>query len=205
MNDTSRTTAVLLAAGAGTRLGLGPKALLKRRGTALVEHLAAVLHDGGCSRVVVVLGAQAERVRREASLDGCTVVVNPAWEEGMGTSLRAGLGAVPAGENALVALVDQPALAVEAVRAVLGAHRPGQVTAAAYPDPDGALRRGHPVLFDASLLARVAASASGDEGARRFLQTHAGLVALVDCGAWGDGRDVDTPEDLRLLEPDPGS
>ncbi|MFJ3958290.1 nicotine blue oxidoreductase [Arthrobacter sp. NPDC090010] len=201
----SGTTAVLLAAGAGTRLGLGPKALLRRAGTPLVEHLATVLHDGGCAGVVVVLGAEAARVRAESSLDGCTVVENPDWEHGMGGSLRTGLAAVPRGHHALVALVDQPGLTSATVAALLTAHRPGGVTAAAYPDSAGTLHRGHPVLFDTTLLDRVAASANGDAGARGFLRANPRLISLVDCGPWSDGRDVDRTEDLPLLEAGPPS
>jgi len=200
MEQVSPTTAVLLAAGAGTRLGRGPKALLPRDGGPLVDHLTQVLRDGGCSGVVVVLGAEADRVREEAALEGCTLVLNDGWDSGMGGSLVQGLAAVPEGNNALVALVDQPGLNARTVRAVLSGHFPGHATAAAYPDADGALRRGHPVLFDATMLAQVAGSAEGDEGARRFLQAHPGLLNLVDCGAWGDGRDVDTEEDLPLLD-----
>lgn len=200
MTPSTAATAVLLAAGAGTRLGLGPKALLRRHGTPLVNHLAAVLYDGGCHGVVVVLGAEAGRVREEAALTDCAVVVNDDWPSGMGGSLKAGLAAVPPGRHALVALVDQPALTADTVAALLAAHRPGRVTAAAYPDASGALKRGHPVLFDASLLAAVADSAHGDAGARDFLRAQPELLDLVDCQAWGAGQDVDTPADLPLLE-----
>ena len=80
------TTAVLLAAGAGTRLGRGPKALLPFRGRTLVEVLADVLSGGGCREVVVVLGAGAQAVRAETDLNRHTVVDNPAWPSGMGSS-----------------------------------------------------------------------------------------------------------------------
>lgn len=202
MTPTPPATAVLLAAGAGTRLGLGPKALLRRRGTPLVDHLATVLHDGGCDGVVVVLGAEAARVREEAALTDCTVVVNDDWLSGMGGSLKAGFAAVPEAHHALVALVDQPALTAEVVASLLAAHQPGRVTAAAYPDTAGVLRRGHPVLFDAAVLAAVAESAHGDAGARDFLRAHPELLDLVDCQSWGDGRDVDTRADLPLLDAD---
>src|SRR5690242_17565134 len=73
------TTGVLLAAGAGTRLGRGPKALLPFRGRTLVEVLADTLFDGGCSEVVVVLGAEAENVRNSTDLGAHTVVENQNW------------------------------------------------------------------------------------------------------------------------------
>jgi nicotine blue oxidoreductase len=192
------TTAVLLAAGAGTRLGLGPKALLPFRGRTLVEVLADVLADGGCRGVIIVLGAEAGRVLASTELGRHTVVVNPGWQGGMGSSFRLGVQATPPGDHVLVALVDQPGLTAEAVRALLAAHRPGRVTAAAYPQESGGRRRGHPLLLDAALLAEAAGAASGDAGARRFLQTHPELIDLVDCPAGGE--DLDTPDQLHLLD-----
>src|SRR5213595_117949 len=91
--DTQRTTAVLLAAGAGTRLGLGPKALLPFRDRTLVEVLADVLLDGGCREVVVVLGADAPRVSRTADLSRHRVIENPNWASGMGGSFQLGVAA----------------------------------------------------------------------------------------------------------------
>ncbi|WP_255954052.1 nucleotidyltransferase family protein [Streptomyces odontomachi] len=93
-NETGAVVGLLLAAGGGRRLGGRPKALLRHRGRPLVEHATQVLRAGGCARVHVVLGAAAARVRREAVLPGCVLVDNPAWEEGMGSSLRAGLASL---------------------------------------------------------------------------------------------------------------
>jgi nicotine blue oxidoreductase len=198
------TTGVLLAAGAGTRLGRGPKALLPFRGRTLVEVLADVLLDGGCREVVVVLGAGAADVRGRTDLARHTVVENPAWAGGMGSSFQAGLNRARPDDHVLVALVDQPGLTAETVDRLLRAHRPGRVTAAAYADDSRKLRRGHPLLLDAMLRAEAAASAGGDAGARRFLQAHPDLIDLVDCtlppgsGQTG-GEDLDTPDQLHLL------
>jgi nicotine blue oxidoreductase len=200
----TQTTGVLLAAGAGTRLGRGPKALLPFRGRTLVEVLADILLDGGCREVVVVLGAGAGDVRARADLARHTVVENPAWAGGMGTSFQAGLDGAPSEDHVLVALVDQPGLTAETVARLLRAHRPGRVTAAAYADDSGKLRRGHPLLLDAALRAEAAASAGGDAGARRFLQAHPELIDLVDCtlppgSGQSGGEDLDTPDQLHLL------
>ncbi|UKA62294.1 nicotine blue oxidoreductase [Arthrobacter sp. FW306-04-A] len=207
MNDTSLTptTGVLLAGGAGTRLGLGPKALLPFRGRTLVELLAKALLDGGCHDVVVVLGAEAEEVRRTTDLDGYLVVDNPEWASGMASSFRTGIAAVARGHNVLVALVDQPSLTSGVVARLLAAHRPGRVTAAGYAEDalsgsaPAKLRRGHPLIIDAALSAEAAESAVGDAGARRFLQSHPGLVDVVDCSDLADGTDVDTKAQLHLL------
>ncbi|WLQ07333.1 nicotine blue oxidoreductase [Arthrobacter oryzae] len=193
------TTAVLLAAGSGSRLGLGPKALLPFRGRTLVEILAGVLLDGGCRDVVVVLGAEAAKVRDATDLAPYTVVENPDWQTGMGGSFRAGVAAAPARDHVLVALVDQPGLTPETVARLLAVHRPGRVTAAAYRGPDGTLRRGHPLLLDATLRADAAESATGDAGARHFLQTHPELIDPVDCTDQSGGEDLDTPDQLGLL------
>ena len=198
------TTAVLLAAGAGTRLGLGPKALLPFKGRTLVEVLADVLLDGGCREVVVVLGAAADAVRAGTDLGRHTVVENADWAGGMGSSFKLGLSRARDGDHVLMALVDQPGLTPETVARLLRAHRPGRVTAAAYMDEAGTLRRGHPLLLDSALRGGAAESATGDAGARHFLQAHPGLIDLVDCtnpsrGEPSGGEDIDTPDQLHLL------
>lgn len=195
-----RTTAVLLAAGAGTRLGLGPKALLPFRGRTLVEVLADVLLAGGCREVVAVLGADAATVRAAADLSRHRVLDNPDWATGMGSSFRLGVAAAAPWDHVLIALVDQPGLTPETVARLLASHRTGRVTAAAYRAPEGKLRRGHPLLLDAALRAAAAESATGDAGARHFLQAHPELVDLVDCSDLSGGEDLDTPDQLHLLD-----
>jgi nicotine blue oxidoreductase len=198
--DNQRTTAVLLAAGAGTRLGLGPKALLRFRGRTLVEVLADVLLAGGCREVVAVLGADAETVRAATDLSRHRVIDNPDWAGGMGSSFRAGVAAAAPEDHVLIALVDQPGLTAETVARLLASHRPGRVTAAAYRGTDRKLRRGHPLLLDSSLRAEAADSATGDAGARHFLQGHPELIDLVDCSDLSGGEDLDTPGQLHLLQ-----
>ncbi|MDQ0662952.1 nicotine blue oxidoreductase [Arthrobacter ulcerisalmonis] len=201
--DEVRTTGVVLAAGAGTRLGLGPKALLPYRGRPLVESIAGRMLDGGCREVVVVLGAGAADVEAAASLDGCRVVANPGWESGMGSSFLLGHQAADPADHLLIALVDQPGLTPGTVERLLSRHRPGRITAAAYrrreSQGEAGLRRGHPLLIDASLRQAVCATVSGDAGARGFLQAHPDLVDEVDCSDQSTGEDVDTPDQLHLL------
>lgn len=143
-DEGGRVAGLLLAAGGGRRPGGRPKALLPHRGRLLVEHAAEALRAGGCASVHVVLGARAEEVRARVALPGCVLVDDPDREQGMGTSLRAGLDP-PAGTDAraaLVLLVDQPGIGPEAVARVRRAYRsPHSPASAAY---DGA--RGHPVL-----------------------------------------------------------
>ncbi|MCX4406914.1 nucleotidyltransferase family protein [Streptomyces sp. NBC_01764] len=189
---------LLLAAGGGRRLGGRPKALLEHRGRPLVEYAVGVLRAAGCSRVHVVLGARADAVRERARLDGCVLVDNPEWERGMGSSLRAGLGSLTGtGARAvLVSLVDQPGIGPRAVARVLAAYRDDtSLASAAY----GGVR-GHPVLFGAAHWAAVAASATGDRGARAYLKEHEAAITLVECGDVAQPYDIDTEDDLGHLE-----
>ncbi|WP_327112982.1 nucleotidyltransferase family protein [Streptomyces sp. NBC_01341] len=188
---------VLLAAGGGRRLGGRPKALLEHHGRPLVEHAVRSLRNGGCGPVRVVLGAAAEEVRARADLSACAVTVNSLWEEGMGSSLRAGLGDLTGleADAALVLLVDQPGIGPEAVARVRSAYRSRMTLAAASYDG----RRGHPVLFGADRWTDITAGAVGDQGARAYLKAHRDAITLVECSDVAQAYDIDTAEDLRHL------
>ncbi|MCX2924485.1 nucleotidyltransferase family protein [Streptomyces sp. NEAU-W12] len=203
---TGQVAGLLLAAGGGRRLGGRPKALLPHRGRPLVEHAVRALRAGGCERVHVVLGARADEVRARAALADCVLVDNPDWEQGMGSSLRAGLASL-AGTRvraAVVLLVDQPGIGPQAVARVLAAHTAREARDA--PLQDALLSaayagvRGHPVLFGAAHWTGVAAAATGDRGARAYLKEHADAISLVECGDVAEAYDIDTEEDLGHLE-----
>lgn len=189
---------LVLAAGGGRRLGGRPKALLQHHGRPLVEHAVGVLRAAGCTRVHVVLGALAGAVRERAELEGCVLVENPEWQQGMGTSLRAGLDSLAGTEAraALVSLVDQPGIGPEAAGRVLAAYRDEtSLASAAY---DGV--RGHPVLFGRVHWAGIAETATGDRGARAYLKAHEPAITLVECGDVAQPYDIDTEADLVHLE-----
>jgi nicotine blue oxidoreductase len=184
---------LLLAAGAGRRMGM-PKALVRHGGRLFVESAAAVLAAGGCDPVLIVLGAQAADVRATADLTGYRVVDNPDWPEGMGASVRTGLGAL-LGTDAVAAVVlpvDVPGVTAPAVARVAGLAEPAALARASY---DGV--PGHPVLIGADHWPGVIASAVGDVGARDYLRAH--TVVDVPCGDVATGTDVDRPEDLDRL------
>ncbi|MGP4052539.1 nucleotidyltransferase family protein [Streptomyces sp. 2A115] len=196
--NNEQVAGLLLAAGGGRRLGGRPKALLEHRGRPLVEYAARALREGGCTRVHVILGARSDAVRSGAALPGCVLVDNPEWEDGMGSSLRAGLASLAGtgARAALVSLVDQPGIGAEAVARVLAAYEsPATLVSAAY---DGV--RGHPVLFGADHWAGIAATATGDRGARAYLKDHEDAIRLVECGDVAQAYDIDTEADLVHLE-----
>lgn len=187
---------LLLAAGAGRRMGR-PKALLHDRdGRSFLDRGVGSLLDGGCATVTVVLGADAEGAREVLASTRrhppATVVVAEDWSEGMGASLRAGLASLrdAPDEAVLVSLVDLPDVGGDVVRRVLTAGAGADsLVRAAY---DG--RPGHPVLLGRDHWTGVAASARGDQGAREYFGAHPPLPC--ECGDLATGRDVDRPEDL---------
>jgi nicotine blue oxidoreductase len=185
----NQVAGILLAAGAGTRLGT-PKALVEVGGSRLVDRGVGLLRDGGAGPVLVVLGAARVEV------PGVLVVHNPDWATGMGSSLAAGLCAVPADcAAAVIALADQPLIGAEVVRRLIAAYRAGaQVVAAAYA---GQAR--NPVLLARPHWPAVLEAAVGDAGARPFLRAHPGLVTLVECADAGRPDDLDTPADLARI------
>jgi CTP:molybdopterin cytidylyltransferase MocA len=178
----AEVTGIVLAAGAGTRAG-GPKALLRMPdGTPWVELSVAALLGGGCSRVIVVLGAQAPAVRPLVPADDrVTTVVAMEWEAGMSESLRIGLAAAD-GEAALITLVDLPELPVGVVERVLSAE--GALRQATFGG-----RPGHPVYIEAEHWVPLAATLSGDRGARAYLVEHG--VSEIECADLWDGNDHD--------------
>ncbi|GID26258.1 nucleotidyltransferase family protein [Paractinoplanes brasiliensis] len=181
------TAGVVLAAGAGRRYGM-PKALIPYPDRLLVERAADTLREAGASPVVVVLGADARRVI-EAAPGLPQTVINPEWETGMGSSLRAGLRALdgsPA-DAAVILLVDMPGITAGAVRRVIAYSGPDALVMGGYGG-----RRGHPVLLGREHWAGVVASAVGDQGARGYLKAHPVRVVPVDDVA--DDLDLDVPE-----------
>lgn len=182
--------ALLMAAGAGRRAG-GPKALRRDAdGTAWLARSIAVLLDGGCSQVTVVLGAGAAEARTLVPDDPRVRVHEAAdWDAGLGSSLRSGLQVVRLRHPAavLIHLVDLPDVTAEVVRRVLAVGVSSAVLARATYDE----RPGHPVLVGSDHLAPLAARLRGDRGARDFL---AGAdVRSVPCGDLATGRDDDGP------------
>jgi CTP:molybdopterin cytidylyltransferase MocA len=184
-----RVAGLLLAAGAGRRFGT-PKALVPLDGKLFVDSAAELLKAAGCDPVVVVLGANADEVRTQATLDGVTVVDNPHWETGMGSSLRTGLHAIGITDAVVVLPVDTPGVTVAALHRLMELAEPKALARAVYHDEIG-----HPVLIGSDHFAGVMASAAGDQGARDYLK--ANTVRHVECADVADGADIDRPEDLR--------
>ncbi len=199
---------LVLAAGAGRRMGVAKALLRDADGTPRSLLAARALLAAGCSGVLVVLGArgaEAQRLLEDHRRPGeeVTAVVAPAWEEGMGLSLRAGLEALadqaPLAAAALVTLVDLPDVGEPVHRRVLERWRSGGSSADALLRATYDATPGHPVLLGRRHWAALAAELAGDTGAQRWLVRH--RVRSVSCEDLATGRDVDRPEDLGPAGP----
>ncbi|AOW93562.1 molybdopterin-guanine dinucleotide biosynthesis protein MobA [Rhodococcus sp. WMMA185] len=192
---------VLLAAGAGKRMGM-PKALVigEDRQPWLARGVR-VLAEAGCDPVVVVLGARAEEAQSLLPDDiPVTVGIAEDWQSGLSASLGRGLVVATTFEHldaVIVTLVDLPDLEADAVERL-----------ATVPplDARSALRQaryggapGHPVLIGRDHWAPLQRSLTGDSGARKYLIAHD--VEMVDCSDLGSGRDVDSPTDRLVVAP----
>ena len=191
----SRIAGLLLAAGMSTRLGQ-PKQLLRYRGRTLLRRAAETGLAAGLDPLVVVIGAEAEAMRRELANLPVVVVENARYAEGQSTSLRAGLAALPADVAAVVTLlVDLPGVDAPLIQALVGAWEASGFPIVR-PEYDG--KPGNPVLFAARLLPELA-RAEGDEGGRHVLRAHAAEVQLMPVENAGVIQDVDTWEAYDAL------
>ena len=189
---------VVLAAGRSARMG-SPKALLDFRGMPFAVRILEALEALEIKTRVVVLGPDAPRIRPALAGHDCMIVDNPEPESGPIASLRAALRALkPLQPSAvLVWPVDLPHVRVATVERLLETHRR---TAAPAVVPAFGERRGHPVIWGASLFEELLDSpAAGREGARAVLHEHAAEVfsVPVDDPAVIDA--VNTPEDYERL------
>jgi molybdenum cofactor cytidylyltransferase len=195
----SGVSAIVLAAGGGSRFR-GGKLLAEFGGQPLISAVLGNLRGAPVNEVIVVVGADAQRLREVCDRQGARTVYNEAWELGQSTSVLAGLRAC-GGRAAVVLLGDQPLLGAGAVERLVAAFAEGaEVAVATY----GGKRR-NPVLFSREVWPLLEAELTGDEGARSVLRRHPGLVVEVPCDEVGDPVDVDTREDLRRLDEMRGS
>ena len=185
---------VILAAGASRRMG-SPKQLIEIEGRPLLVRAIEVALAAPVWPVVVVLGANAAAIRPDISHLPVLAVENPAWPEGMASSIREGIGTLRQFSRgldaAVLALCDQPGFSTATVESLLTAHRAtGRgIVAARY-----AGRLGAPALFTRAHFPALAAL-TGEEGARDLLNADPASVAAVDLPELA--RDLDTPADLE--------
>ncbi len=186
----------MLAAGSGSRFG-GGKLLAPFGGRPLIAATLSGLRGAPVDEIIVVVGAEGERLRSITAAYETRIIENPDWAEGMSTSVRAGLRACTYDARAaVVCLADQPLVGAVAVERLVEAFEQGATVAVA--TYGGEMR--NPVLFARGVWPLLLREMSGDRGARVFLKHHREIVTEVSCDDVADPADVDTVEDLRRLE-----
>lgn len=190
--------AVILAAGASTRMGT-PKQLLELGGQPLLLRAVDAALASSAWPVVVVLGAQVEQIRPVLARRPVLIAENPAWPEGMAASIRAGVTTLRQFSRnldaALIALCDQPAFSSDVIAQLVARQRATgrSIVAAHY-----AGRNGAPALFLREHFAALTAL-TGEEGARALLNDHPASLATVDLPQLA--QDLDTPADYAAAQP----
>jgi molybdenum cofactor cytidylyltransferase len=191
-------SAIILAAGASSRMGQAKQLLPLGNSTVLAQTLAHA-RAAGVSEVVLVLGSSAEPIRDQLSpslLAGVKVVVNQSYEKGMASSLRAGLSALdPQSAAALIILGDQPFTPPQTLDQIIQAYRD---SGAPIVIPTWQGTRGNPVLLDRSVFPEALAL-EGDVGCRALFWKHLEGIVNVEVEDRGVLLDIDDREDYERL------
>jgi len=188
--------AIVLAAGGSQRMGQ-PKQLLPVGGQPMVGRVVDTVLAAGIEQVIVVLGSSANEVQRALAGKPVTLIVNPHWQEGIASSLRAGLSPIVAQADAVLFVpADMPRLSAPPIQAVVARFLS---TGKAIVAPTCNGRRGNPVLFARPLFAELM-RLRGDAGGRTLFAAHADDIELVEVGDEGILLDIDTPDEYdRML------
>jgi len=192
-----RIAAVVLAAGRSSRMGGTNKLVADLNGAPLVARTVDAVLASAARPVVVVTGHQAQEVRTALGERPVTFAHNPDFADGLSTSLRAGLAALPAEvDGALVCLGDMPMVGGAVIDRLIAAFNPAEGRAICVPVSHG--KRGNPVLWDRRFFADMA-RISGDTGAKHLIGLNTEQVCEVPVDDSGVLDDVDTPDGLARI------
>ena len=197
VNSPLRVGVIILAAGASTRMG-EPKQLLPITGHPLVIRAAEAALASSAWPVVVVVGAHADKIRPLLAPYPVLIAENPAWIEGMASSLRTGIATLQQFSRSLnaavVALCDQPAFSAQIIDQLINVQRESgrSIVASHYNGRNGA-----PALFLREHFAALS-TLTGEAGARDLLNSAPEAVATVDLPEMAT--DLDTPADYAAYQ-----
>lgn len=186
--------ALVLAAGQSRRMGPANKLLIPVDDKPMVRHVVDALEGARIETVHVVIGHEAEAVKQVLTGHNVSFTLNPHFDEGLSTSLQAGLAALPDDIDAvLVCLGDMPGIRATDIEAIIRAYDPSEGHAIVVPTHQG--KRGNPVLWDRRFFEAMT-SISGDTGARHLIGENEDLVIEVKMADSAVLEDFDTPESL---------
>ena len=187
--------AVVLSAGESSRMGR-PKALLPIDGQTFIERIVGALKQGGVERIVVVLGFNAEELRRRIAHLPVEILVNPDYQLGQLSSLQVAVRHLQAAKDCdgmMVHLVDHPYIDPKLVRLMLQRFDESKFSIVV-PRHQG--KRGHPVIFSRPLFDELL-NAPMDQGAKAVVNAHRQDTLEIDTDDVGITLDIDTPELYR--------
>ena len=193
--NNSRFGAVILAAGMSSRMGEA-KQLLRLGNNTLLGQVLENVRSSAVKDIVLVLGHEAERIKERISTENLSVVINESYRQGMGTSLRAGLAALPPDvDAALIVLADQPFVLPKTLDLLMHGYTrsSAQIVIPTYKG-----FRGNPVLLGRSVFSEVMAL-TGDIGCRAIFGKHLEGIAKVPVEDIGILLDMDSKDDFELL------
>jgi molybdenum cofactor cytidylyltransferase len=186
--------AIILAAGRSTRMGGPNKLLAELGGKPLVQIVAEQALASKTQGVIVVTGHQAAEVEKALRGLKVTFVHNPDFAEGLASSVKAGVAAVPAkADGAVICLGDMPLISAHLIDRLIEAFAPDRGNLIAVPVSDN--RRGNPVLWSRRFFKELM-TLDGDIGARHLIARHSEAVAEVPVEGHGAFLDIDTPQAL---------
>ncbi len=192
-----KVAAIVLAAGLSRRMQASNKLLVNFKGRPLLTHAIDALLASRITDIIVVTGHQADAVQNTLTNPSLRFIHNPGYEEGLSTSLRRGLGAVPANtEGVLICLGDMPLLETASINTLLQAFEDQNGNKICLPVYQQ--KRGNPVLWPRQFFTEILQS-SGDAGARWMIKNHPESVHEVPVNDEGIFHDIDTLEDLLAL------
>jgi molybdenum cofactor cytidylyltransferase len=191
-----KIAAIVLAAGRSSRMAPRNKLLQSIGGEPIIRRVAANALASGARPVLVVIGHEAAAIIAALTGLDATTIANPAYADGLSTSLRAGLRALPAGlDGALVCLGDMPEVEGSVLRALMAAFTgPGAICV---PVCHG--RRGNPVLWGRSYFAEMM-EMTGDVGAKPLMARHEEHLIEVAVATMSIFEDIDAPADLARIK-----
>lgn len=192
--DSRPLAAAILSAGESRRMG-SPKALIPYRGTTFAGHLLGVIRHPRVGVVRFVLGAGADKIRERLQLDPASAVLNSDWPKGQLSSIQAAIRSLPPDATAGLMLcpIDHPIVSAELVAQLITEF---DSTGKAIVLPTYRGRRGHPVIFRASLYEELLA-ASPELGARQVVWAHQADVVEVPTEEKGVVLNLNDPETLK--------
>ena len=195
-SEVPKTAAIILAAGQSRRMGEVNKLTAELNGQAVIRHVADGIEESDINSVCVVTGHAPEEVQNVLSEFDFAFVHNSQFQEGLSTSLAAGVASLDEDvSHALILLGDMPFITDAMINQLLeaGKNNPGSIIVSTI-----AGKRGNPVLWPRVFFEELC-SISGDVGARHLIGQHRDMVVEVELGE-AAGLDLDTPAALQAAK-----